>query len=142
MKTMHTKDEHDDKLIAEEMALGAHTRAQMRAAEAAKATDIAIAADVQTVLPVITEEAETLQDDDDDNDDSSSEKLVSDPLLIPNLPFSIAPRRQPAKLRASMHVDIYDDLANHSEIAILKLQLLSVFYSTNQTNKQNLGTAY
>ena len=94
MKTMHvaSKDEHDDKLVAEEMALGVHTRAQMRAAEAAKATDIAIAADVQTVLPVISEEAETLQDDNNDNDDSSSEKLISDPLLIPNLPSSIAPQ--------------------------------------------------
>ena len=117
MKTMHVEDEHDNKLVAEEMALGVHTRAQMRAAEATKATDIAIAADVQTVLPVITEEAETLQDDNDNNDDSSSEKLVSDQLLISNLPFSIVPRRQPAKLRASMDVDIHDDLANHSEIA-------------------------
>ena len=72
MKTMHAEDEHDDKLLAEKMALGVHTRAQIRAAEAAKATDIAIAADVQSVLPVITEQAASLQDDDDDNDDSSS----------------------------------------------------------------------
>ena len=64
---MHAEDEHYDKLLAEERALGVHTRAQMRAAEVAKATDITIAANVQTVLPVITEEAETLQDDDDDN---------------------------------------------------------------------------
>ena len=35
-----------------------------------------------------------------------------------NLPSSIAPRCQPAKLCASMDVDIHDDLANHSEIAI------------------------
>ena len=61
MKIMHAEDEHDDKLVAEEMALGVHTRAQIRAAEAARATDIAIAADVQSVLPVISEEAETLQ---------------------------------------------------------------------------------
>ena len=40
MKTMHvaSKDEHDDKLVAEEMALGVHTRARIRAAEAARAT--------------------------------------------------------------------------------------------------------
>ena len=88
---MHAEDKYDDKLVAEELALGVHTRAQMRAAETAKATDIAIAADVQTVFPVITEEAETLQDDDDVHDDSSSEKLVSDPLLISNLPSSIVP---------------------------------------------------
>ena len=91
MKTMHAEDEHDDNLVAEEMALSAHTRAQMRAAEAAKATDIAIAADGQVGLPAITEEAEILQDVDDDNNDISYEKLVSDPLLIPNLPPSITP---------------------------------------------------
>ena len=56
---MHVEDEHDDKLVAEEMALGVHTRAQIRAAEAARATDLAIAADVQSVLAVITEEAGT-----------------------------------------------------------------------------------
>jgi len=99
------------------MALGVHTRAQIRATEAARATDIAIADDIQSILPVITKEAGTLQNDNDDNDDSSSEKLVSDPLLIPNLPHSIAPRRQPATLRASMDVSIHDDLANHSKIA-------------------------
>ena len=58
MKTMHAEDEHDDQLVAEEIALGVHTRAQLRAAEAARATDIAIAADAQSVLPVISEEAE------------------------------------------------------------------------------------
>ena len=73
MKTMHAEDEHDDKLVAEEMALGVHTRAQIRATEAARAADIAIAADVQSVLPVISEEAETLQNEDNDNDDSSPE---------------------------------------------------------------------
>ena len=102
MKTMHSEDEHDDKLVAEETALGVHRRAQIRAVEAARDTDIAIAADVQPVLPVIFEEAETLQNEDDDNDNSSSEKLVSDPLLIPNLPHSIEPRRQPATLRLWM----------------------------------------
>ena len=103
------------------MALSAHTRAQMRAAEAAKATDIAIAADGQVGLPAITEEAEILQDVDDDNNDISYEKLVSDPLLIPILPPSMASRHQPAKLRASMDIDIHDDLANHSEIATCAL---------------------
>ena len=33
MKTVHAEDEHDDNLVAEEMALGVHTRAQIRAAE-------------------------------------------------------------------------------------------------------------
>ena len=58
-----------------------------------------------------------LQDNDDQNDDSFCEKLVSDPLLIPNLPSLAAPWRQLAKPRASVDVDIRDNLANHSEIA-------------------------
>ena len=62
-----------------------------------------------------------LQDHYDDNDDISSEELLSNPLLIPNLPPSMTPRQQPAKLRASMNIDIHDDLANHSEIATCAL---------------------
>jgi len=36
---MHIDDAHDDNLVAEETALHAHTRAQTRAADAAKALD-------------------------------------------------------------------------------------------------------
>ena len=116
---MHAEDKHDDKLVAEERALNVHTRTQMRAAEAAKAAKIAIAADGQAVLPVITEEAEILVDNDDEINDTLFEKSVSDPLLIPNIPSSTTPRRQLAKARASVDVDIHDDFANHSEIAII-----------------------
>ena len=123
MKTMHAEDEHDDKLVAEEMALGVHTRAQLRAAEAARATDIAITADVQSVLPAISEEADTLQIEEDANDFSSYEELVSDPLFLPTLPHSIAPKCQPASSRTPMDVSIHDDLANHSEIAIARALL-------------------
>ena len=63
----------------------------MRTAEAAKAAEIAIAADGQAVLPVITEEAEILVDNDDEIDDTLFEKSVSDPLLIPNIPSLTAP---------------------------------------------------
>ena len=89
----------------------------MRAAEAAKAAEMARAADGKAVLPVVTEEAAMLGDNDDEIDDTLSEKLVSDPMLIPNIPSSTAPRRQLAKARASVDVDIHDDFANHSEIA-------------------------
>ena len=118
---MHAEDEHDNTLVTEEMALNVHTRAQMRAAEAAKAAKIAIAADRQAVLPAITEDAEILVDNDDGIDDTFPEKLVSDSMLVLNIPSSTTPRRQLAKARAFVDVDIHDDFANHSEIAKLRV---------------------
>ena len=116
---MHAEDEHDDKLVAEEMSLGVHTHAQLRAAEAARATDIAIAADVQSVLPAISEQADTLQIEENANDISSYEE----PLFLPALPHSIAPKCQPASSRTPMDVSIHNDLANHSEIVIARALL-------------------
>ena len=51
---------HDNKLVAEEMALNVHTRARMRAAETEKVAETNLVVDRQAVLPVITEEAETV----------------------------------------------------------------------------------
>ena len=63
-------------------------------------------------------------DDDSEIDDALSKELVPDPILIPEIPFSNMPRRQLAKVRASVdHIEINNDFANHSEIALVRTLL-------------------
>jgi len=139
---MHIDDAHDDNLVADETALHAHTRAQTRTADAAKALDD----------PIIL----TTSSDDQTSDDQtfSLNKIVNSSIdeiapppprakIAPPLPRAFAtttdeitpplPRAKitPPPPRAfattTDELALYDDLAIHNEFAIARAFLRHSF---------------
>jgi hypothetical protein len=107
---MHIDDAHDDNLVAEETALHAHTRAQTRAADAAKALD----------EPIILTTS---------SDDKTIDQIAPPPRafatttnkIAPPLPRAkIAPQPPRAFVSITNEIALSDELANHDELAIAR----------------------
>ena len=92
-------DAHDDTLVAEETTLHAHTRAQTRAADAAKVLDDPI---------ILT----TSSDDQTENLLTNSPRRCRSPKSNPPPPCSFA--------TTTDKIALSDDLANHNELAIAR----------------------
>jgi len=91
---MHIDDAHDDKLVAEETAFHAHTRAQTRTADAAKVLD-------DPFIPTTSSNDQT-------------EKSIQ--ILV--IPTNVSSKHAPT--RATNEIAPYDDLSNHNELAIVR----------------------
>jgi len=107
---MHIDDAHDNNLVAEETDLHAHTRAQTRSADAAKALHDSITLTTSS-------------------DDQTIDKIAPPPRSFATTTYKIAPPLPRAKIApqpscafASItdEIDFSDELANHNELAIAR----------------------
>jgi len=107
---IHIDDAHDDNLVAEETALHAQTRAQTRAADAAKALD----------EPIILTTS---------SDDQTIDKIAPPPrafattidkIASPPPRAKIAPQPSRAFVSTTDEIALPDELANHNELAIAR----------------------
>ena len=124
LATMHIDDAHEDNLVAEETALHAHTRAQTRAADAAKALDdpiiLTTSSDDQTESSSIDEMPRRRRAPKLPRRRRAPSLTTTDEIAPPPPRAQIAPPPPRAFASTTDAIALYDDSAIHNELAIAR----------------------